>query len=63
MNSETYHYKKGVNQQFSQVCHKFEPGKYNEEDLVYSFDKEIMPIVIYCVADEGDGNYNYFEYL
>ena len=62
MNSETYYYKRGVNQQFSQVCHVFEPAKYNEDDLNYSFDKEVMPIVIHCVAQEGEGKFilNYF---
>ena len=55
MNSETYHYKRGANQQFSQVCHVFDPSLYPEEDLVYSFDREMLPIVIYCVAEEGEG--------
>lgn len=55
MNSETYHYKRGANQQFSQVCHVFDPSLYPEEDLVYSFDREVLPLVIYCVAEEGEG--------
>lgn len=54
MNSETYHYKRGANQQFSQVCHVFDPSLYPEEDLMYSFDREVMPIVIYCLAEEGE---------
>lgn len=54
MNSETYHYKRGANQQFSQVCHVFDPSLYPEEDLVYSFDREVLPLVIYCVAEEGE---------
>nr|XP_045618990.1 probable E3 ubiquitin-protein ligase MGRN1 isoform X8 [Procambarus clarkii] len=54
MNSETYHYKRGANQQFSQVCHVFDPSLYPEEELLYSFDREILPIVIYCVAEEGE---------
>ncbi|XP_071519983.1 probable E3 ubiquitin-protein ligase MGRN1 isoform X5 [Panulirus ornatus] len=54
MNSETYHYKRGANQQFSQVCHIFDPSLYPEEELLYSFDREILPIVIYCVAEEGE---------
>lgn len=54
MNSETYHYKRGANQQFSQVSHVFDPSLYTEEDLVYSFDREVLPIVIYCVAEEGE---------
>ncbi|KAB7505592.1 RING finger protein [Armadillidium nasatum] len=54
MNSETYHYKRGANQQFSQVCHIFDPSQYPEESLLYSFDREVIPIVIYCLAEEGE---------
>lgn len=57
MTSQTYHYKKGANQQFCQISHVFDPTKYPEEDLTYSADREIIPIAIYCVVDEGqDGN-------
>ncbi|XP_042875127.1 probable E3 ubiquitin-protein ligase MGRN1 isoform X6 [Penaeus japonicus] len=58
MNSETYHYKRGANQQFSQVCHVFDPSLYPEEDLMYSFDREVMPIVIYCLAEEGEDEFS-----
>lgn len=44
MNSETYHYKKGANQQFSQSTHIFDPTLYNEEDLVYNPDREVIDI-------------------
>ncbi|XP_054708358.1 E3 ubiquitin-protein ligase MGRN1-like [Uloborus diversus] len=54
MNSETYHYKKGVNQQFSQVSHVFDPSKYSEEMLNYKFEDEIIPVLIECVAEEGE---------
>ncbi|XP_046744537.1 probable E3 ubiquitin-protein ligase MGRN1 isoform X1 [Diprion similis] len=53
MNSETYHYKKGANQQFSQSSHIFDPTLYNEEDLLYNPDREVIPIAIHCVAEEG----------
>ncbi|CAH2074658.1 unnamed protein product, partial [Iphiclides podalirius] len=53
MSSQTYHYKKGANQQFCQISHVFDPSKYPEEDLVYNADREIIPIAIYCVVDEG----------
>ncbi|CAG4907180.1 unnamed protein product [Colias eurytheme] len=53
MTSQTYHYKKGANQQFCQISHVFDPSKYPEEDLVYNADREIIPIAIYCVVDEG----------
>ncbi|XP_041977677.1 E3 ubiquitin-protein ligase MGRN1 isoform X2 [Aricia agestis] len=53
MTSQTYHYKKGANQQFCQISHVFDPSKYPEEDLLYSMDREIIPVAIYCVVDEG----------
>ncbi|KAL0128433.1 hypothetical protein PUN28_003602 [Cardiocondyla obscurior] len=53
MNSETYHYKKGANQLFSQTSHIFDPSLYSEEDLMYNLDREIIPIAIHCVAEEG----------
>ncbi|XP_053625013.1 E3 ubiquitin-protein ligase MGRN1 [Plodia interpunctella] len=53
MTSQTYHYKKGANQQFCQISHVFDPSRHPEEDLVYNADREIIPIAIYCVVDEG----------
>ncbi|CAK1552632.1 unnamed protein product [Leptosia nina] len=53
MTSQTYHYKKGANQQFCQISHVFDPSKFAEEDLIYNADREIIPIAIYCVVDEG----------
>jgi len=57
MNSETYHYKRGANQQFSQVSHTFDPSQYLEEELTYNPDRDVIPIAIHCVAEEGgEGN-------
>lgn len=53
MNSETYHYKRGANQQFSQVSHVFDPSRYNDDELVYNVEKETIPIAIHCVVEEG----------
>ncbi|XP_026472717.1 E3 ubiquitin-protein ligase MGRN1 [Ctenocephalides felis] len=53
LNSETYHYKRGSSQQFSQPLHVFEPSKYSDDELSYNADREIMPIVIHCLAEEG----------
>ncbi|XP_012227131.1 E3 ubiquitin ligase Rnf157 [Linepithema humile] len=53
MNSDTYYYKKGANQLFAQATHIFDPTLYMEEDLIYNTDKEIIPIAIHCVAEEG----------
>lgn len=53
MNSETFHYKRGANQQFFQSSHCFDPSKYTEEELLYNAEKEVIPIAIHCVAEEG----------
>ncbi|XP_077490563.1 LOW QUALITY PROTEIN: mahogunin ring finger 1 [Amblyomma americanum] len=54
MSSETYHYKRGANQQFSQSSHVFDPSQYCEEELSYNFEDEVLPVVIHCLAEEGD---------
>ena len=33
MTSDTYHYKKGANQTFSQTSHVVEPSKFPEEEV------------------------------
>jgi len=48
MNSETYHYKKGANQLFSQTSHIFDPTLHSEEDLMYNADREVFTTYI-CV--------------
>jgi len=54
ISSATYHYKKGAGQVFQQSSHVFQPDLYAEPDLVYSPDKDVMPVVIHCVAEEGE---------
>lgn len=49
MNSETYHYKKGANQLFSQTSHIFDPTLYTEEDLMYNADREVLVRHILCI--------------
>jgi len=48
MNSETYHYKKGANQLFSQTSHIFDPTLYSEEDLMYNADREVSQHIYMC---------------
>lgn len=38
MNSETYHYKRGANQTFSQSTHILDPSKFPEEEVFESTD-------------------------
>lgn len=57
LTSETFHYKRGANQLFSQSSHIFDPSKNSDEELSYDLEKEVVPIAIHCVAEEGlDGN-------
>lgn len=56
--SETFHYKRGANQQFCQMTHVFDPSHYSEDELLYDIDKEVIPVAIHCVAEEGpEGKY------
>ena len=60
--SETYHYKRGANQLFSQSSHVFNPLLFSDEELMYrsidekgEFDSTApLPVVIQCVAEEGE---------
>ena len=55
MNSETFHYKRGVNQTFPQATHIVEPAKFPKQEWMYKVDKEVIPVVIQCVIeDEGE---------
>ncbi|XP_077526377.1 mahogunin ring finger 1 isoform X1 [Haemaphysalis longicornis] len=54
MSSETYHYKRGANQQFSQSSHIFDPSLHCEEELSYHYEDDTLPVVINCLAEEGD---------
>nr|XP_023024337.1 probable E3 ubiquitin-protein ligase MGRN1 [Leptinotarsa decemlineata] len=53
LTSETFHYVRGSNQQFCQPSHVFNPAKYSEDELLYDVDRELIPIAIHCVAEEG----------
>lgn len=51
--SETFYYQKGPSQIFSQPAHIFNPSKYSDEDMQYNSEKDIYPIAIHCVVDDG----------
>ncbi|XP_053707462.1 E3 ubiquitin-protein ligase MGRN1b isoform X1 [Synchiropus splendidus] len=52
--SETVHYKRGVNQQFSMPSFKIDFSEWKEEDLNFDLDRGMFPMVIQAVVDEGD---------
>ncbi|XP_058811655.1 probable E3 ubiquitin-protein ligase MGRN1 [Topomyia yanbarensis] len=54
LSSETFHFKRGVNQIFSAPSHIFSPALFSEDDLSYNSEKDTFPIVIHCVVEEGN---------
>ncbi|CAG2163643.1 unnamed protein product [Oppiella nova] len=62
LSSQTYHFKRGPNQLFSQSSHVFNPSLFSDEELMYrsvdekgDFDSSaLLPVVIHCVAEEGE---------
>uniref|UniRef100_A0A6B2E760 RING-type E3 ubiquitin transferase n=1 Tax=Phlebotomus kandelakii TaxID=1109342 RepID=A0A6B2E760_9DIPT len=53
LSSETYHFKRGVNQLFSQSSHVFTPSLFPDDDLSYNTERDVVPIAIHCVVEEG----------
>lgn len=57
LTSETFHCSSGVNQLFSQTSHVFRPHQFADDDLYYHADRDVLPVVIHCVVEEGtDGS-------
>ncbi|KAI5719188.1 hypothetical protein M8J76_006490 [Diaphorina citri] len=52
---KTFHYKKGASQLFCQPGVTFIPSQYEDDELMYNIDKEIIPIAIQCVTTSDDG--------
>ena len=52
--SKTFRYQKGANQTFSQPLHTFNPSQYTDDELLYHPEKDVFPIAIHCVVDEGN---------
>ncbi|XP_065419489.1 E3 ubiquitin ligase RNF157 isoform X6 [Chrysemys picta bellii] len=54
LQSETVHYKRGVCQQFCVPSHTVDPSEWAEEELGFDLDREVYPMVVHAVVDEGD---------
>uniref|UniRef100_A0A673JLR4 E3 ubiquitin-protein ligase n=1 Tax=Sinocyclocheilus rhinocerous TaxID=307959 RepID=A0A673JLR4_9TELE len=54
MVSETVHYKRGINQQFSLPSFKIDFTKWNPEELNFDLDKGVFPLVVQAIVDDGD---------
>ncbi|XP_049614150.1 E3 ubiquitin ligase RNF157 isoform X4 [Syngnathus scovelli] len=54
LQSETVHFKKGVSQQFCLPSHTVNLSEWADEELLFDVDREIFPMVVQAVVDEGD---------
>ncbi|XP_073774023.1 probable E3 ubiquitin-protein ligase MGRN1 isoform X1 [Danio rerio] len=54
MVSETVHYKRGINQQFSLPSFKIDFTKWKPEELNFDLDKGVFPLVVQAIVDDGD---------
>uniref|UniRef100_A0A8C1WTK4 E3 ubiquitin-protein ligase n=1 Tax=Cyprinus carpio TaxID=7962 RepID=A0A8C1WTK4_CYPCA len=54
LQSETVHFKRGVCQQFCLPSHYVNLSEWADEELLFDMDKDIYPMVIQAVVDEGD---------
>uniref|UniRef100_A0A8C9X843 E3 ubiquitin-protein ligase n=1 Tax=Sander lucioperca TaxID=283035 RepID=A0A8C9X843_SANLU len=55
LQSETVHFKRGVCQQFCLPSHTVNLSEWADEELLFDMDKEVFPMVVQAVVDEGDG--------
>ncbi|XP_061088747.1 E3 ubiquitin ligase RNF157 isoform X4 [Conger conger] len=54
LQSETVHFKRGVCQQFCLPSHSVNLSEWAEEELLFDMDKDIYPMVVQAVVDEGE---------
>ncbi|XP_034049742.1 E3 ubiquitin ligase RNF157 isoform X3 [Thalassophryne amazonica] len=54
LQSETVHFKRGVCQQFCLPSHTVNLSEWADDELLFDVDKEIFPMVVQAVVDEGE---------
>nr|XP_015211979.1 PREDICTED: RING finger protein 157 isoform X1 [Lepisosteus oculatus] len=54
LQSETVHFKRGVCQQFCLPSHSINLSEWSDDELVFDMDKDIYPMVVQAVVDEGE---------
>ncbi|XP_072029597.1 probable E3 ubiquitin-protein ligase MGRN1 isoform X2 [Amphiura filiformis] len=54
LRSETFRYDRGASQQFKQPAFTVNPAAFDEDEFLYDPLKEVIPVVIQCVVEEGD---------
>uniref|UniRef100_A0A6I8R1Q1 E3 ubiquitin-protein ligase n=1 Tax=Xenopus tropicalis TaxID=8364 RepID=A0A6I8R1Q1_XENTR len=55
LQSDTVHFKRGVSQQFCFPSHTVDPSEWREEELTFDLDREVYPMVVHAVVEEGEG--------
>ncbi|XP_028912702.1 E3 ubiquitin ligase RNF157 isoform X2 [Ornithorhynchus anatinus] len=63
LQSETVHYKRGVCQQFELPSHTVDPSQWAEEELGFDLDREVFPLVVHAVVDEGEEHFGHSHVL
>ncbi|KAM9004728.1 E3 ubiquitin ligase RNF157 isoform X1 [Sarcophilus harrisii] len=63
LQSETVYYKRGVCQQFCLPSHAVDPSEWAEEELGFDLDREVYPMVVHAVVDEGDEHFGHCHVL
>ncbi|XP_022542288.1 E3 ubiquitin ligase RNF157 isoform X2 [Astyanax mexicanus] len=63
LQSETVHFKRGVCQQFCLPSHSVNLSEWSDEELLFDMDKEIFPMVVQAVVDEGDDHLGHSHIL
>ncbi|CAH0382842.1 unnamed protein product [Bemisia tabaci] len=53
LSSEPIQFKRGAGQTYVNTQHVFDPSKFSNEELLYSPEKEVIPVAIHCIVDEG----------
>ncbi|XP_072229530.1 E3 ubiquitin ligase RNF157 isoform X5 [Leuresthes tenuis] len=54
LQSETVHFKRGVCQQFCLPSHTVNLSEWADDELLFDMDKEVFPMVVQAVVDEGE---------
>ncbi|XP_061564791.1 E3 ubiquitin ligase RNF157 isoform X1 [Cololabis saira] len=63
LQSETVHFKRGVSQQFCLPSHTVNLSEWADEELLFDMDKEVFPMVVQAVVDEGEDHLGHSHIL
>ncbi|XP_051792462.1 E3 ubiquitin ligase RNF157 isoform X6 [Erpetoichthys calabaricus] len=63
LQSETVHFKRGVCQQFCLPSHTVILSEWSEEELLFDMDRDVYPMVVQAVVDEGEDHLGHSHVL